>query len=545
MKSDQLASITYKKNNILEALNEIIASHPDRAAVISGDGSIRYSYAQVDERSNRLANALVKMGIGKKDRVALFLNNRWQYVELYWAILKIGAVCVPANYRLKGPQASFILNESGAKVLFFEERYLPVFDDICPYLLGIERYVCIGEKIPDWAENYENLISQSEAGHLPPVDLNLDDICTICYTSGTTGLPKGSTSTHRNLMVNFYDCFGRLIQEDARDIKRGYTINLLTVPLYHIAGIISVYLTSSLGGTLVIPEAFAPENFMEIVQRERITTTYLVPTMFKFILDHPRFKQYDLSSLKFISYGAMPMHPDLLQKILEEFPRHIKYMDAFGCTELNATCIAKLPEDHDLTGYPEQVKKKLHHLKGIGRPMTEGIEVGLFTEDGSRAAVEQVGEVACRGDKVTLGYWRNPEANEKAFKNGWFYMGDLAWKDEDGYFYFADRKKDMINRAGENIFPAEVEAVVIQHPAVNEVAVFGIPDITWGTKVCAAVVLLPGQNATEEELKKFTRSKLASYKCPANFYFLDELPRTFAGGKVMRRILRERYSQSL
>jgi acyl-CoA synthetase (AMP-forming)/AMP-acid ligase II len=318
---------------------------------------------------------------------------------------------------------------------------------------------------------------------------------------------------------------------------------MINVPIYHIAGIIFIYLGSSMGNTLVVPEAFAPERFMESVQRERVTTTYLVPTMFKMILDHPRFGEYDLNSLRFISYGAMPMHPALLQQILQFFPSHIQYMDAFGCTECNATSIAKLPEDHDLTGSTEEVTKKLQRLKGVGKPLTEGIEVRILNEEGQEAIPGQVGEIVCRGDKVTPGYWRNPEANDNAFKNGWFYTGDMAWKDEDGYVYFADRKKDMINRAGENIFPVEVEGVLIQHPAVKETAVFGVPDITWGSVVCAAVVLKGGEPITEEDLIQFCKKELASYKCPSCIYFIDELPRTFEGGKVKRRELRERYSK--
>lgn len=535
--------VSYEKRNILEALKEMVAAQPDRTVVVSGDGAVRLSYAEVDERSNRLANALLCMGIRKRDRVALFQVNRWQYVEQYWALLKIGAICVPMNYRLRGPQAAFILNESGARVLFLEERYVEMFEEARPYLLAVENYVCVSGRAPEWATDYETLLSGSSPEPPPAVELSLDDVCAICFTSGTTGLPKGSTSTHRNVMVNFYDNFGRMLREQATDPELGCAVNLLNVPIYHIAGILFVYMASSMGDILVIPEAFTPESFMQIVARERVTTTYLVPTMFKMILDHPAFGQYDLESLRFISYGAMPMHPELLRQILASFPGHVRYLDAFGCTELNATCIAKLPEDHDLTGPPEEVEKKIERLKGVGRPLNEGIEVAIRTEEGREAEPGEVGEIVCRGDKVTPGYWRNPEANEKAFRDGWFHTGDMAWKDTDGYFYFADRKKDMINRGGENIFPAEVEGVLIQHPAVAEAAVFGVPDMKWGARVCAAVVAQAGESPSEEDLVQFCKDRVASYKAPASIYFLEALPRTFEGGKVKRRTLREKYSQ--
>jgi len=534
-------TIVYRKNNILEHVREMISLHPDRPAVISGDGKVRMTYRGVDERSNRLANALENMGIKKRDRVAIFQTNRWQYAEQYWALLKIGAVCVPMNFRLRGPQAAFILNECGAKVLLFEERYSSLFDTIRPYLLSVRNYVCTVGETPEWAENYENLLSSSSPEGPSPVDLGLDDLCAICFTSGTTGLPKGSVSTHRNILVNVYDSFGKRFSEGARHPELGYTISLINVPVYHIAGILTLHLAGSQGAASVIPEAFSPENFMQIIQREKVTTTYLVPTMFRMILDHPDFKKYDLSSLKFVSYGAMPMPAELLTRIIEEFPAGIQYMDAFGCTECNATSIAKLPEDHDLKGTEEEVALKFKHLKGIGRPLDEGIEVRIVDEEGNEVPPGVEGEVACRGDKVTPGYWRNPEANEDSFRNGWFYTGDMAWRDEDGYFYFADRKKDMINRGGENIFPVEVEAVLARHPRISEVAVFGLPDETWGTKVCAAVVPGKGEKATEAELIDFCKKELASYKCPSSIFFLDELPRTFEGGKVMRRVLRDRF----
>ena len=546
MQAHASTRIQYEKNNILEYVLETISRHPDREAVVSGDGRVRMKFREVDARANRLANALRALGVKQGDRVALFQTNRWQYVEQYLALLKIGAVCVPMNFRLKAPEALYILNESGAETLLFEKRYETIFEPTLPYQLAVKNRICTAGQPPAWAMDYEDLLSRSSPEAPPLPSLNLDSILAICFTSGTTGLPKGSISTHRNVMVNFHDTFGReLLARDAVHPRLGRTVSALTVPVYHIAGILMMYAGLCIGATTVIPESFVPAEFLEIVQREQVTLTYLVPVMFFFLLLDPKFKQFDLSSLRVVAYGAMPMDPDLLQRILKEFPPGIRYLDAFGCTECNATNIAKLPEDHDLTGSEEVVARKIRRLKGIGRPLTEGIETRIVDADGNEVPPGVVGEIVSRGDKVTPGYWRNPEKTAQAFdQDGWFHTGDLAWRDEDGYFYFADRAGDMINRGGENIFPIEVERVLAQHPAILEAAVFGVPDPAWGQRVVAAVVLKPGESASQEEIIRFCKERLASYKAPSSIRFLPSLPRTFEGGKVKRNVLREEYVRS-
>jgi long-chain acyl-CoA synthetase len=298
------------------------------------------------------------------------------------------------------------------------------------------------------------------------------------------------------------------------------------------------------GGAMVLPDMFSPKSFMEIVQREKVSITYLVPTMFHMILEDPDFGKYDLSSLKSIAYGAMPMNDNLLKRILKEFPQGISYSDNFGCTECNATSIAKRPEDHDLTGDEQEVQKKLQRLKGVGKPMAFGIESKIVDSEGKEVPPGVVGEIACRGDKVTQGYWENPVETAKAIDSeGWFHTGDMGWKDEDGYFYFADRAKDMINRGGENIYPIEVERVIAKHPKVMDVAVFGAPDQKWGHVVAASVILRPNETLSEKELKEFCKADLASYKTPSIIEFVEALPRTFEGGKVKRNMLREEYAK--
>jgi fatty-acyl-CoA synthase len=539
MSSTGYIPVTYEKNNVLEHVMATITQYPDRTAVVSGEGDLRMTYKEADQRANRLANALAELGVGQGDRVAIFQTNCWQYVEQYVALLKLGAIVVPMNFRLKSPEALYILNDSGAEVLLFEERYLPVLEPSKAYQIGIKHYICTQGQSPDWAYDYESLLSKFNDEPPPPIELGQDDICSICYTSGTTGLPKGSMATHRQLMAAFYDeIMGQELVRGAVNPDPGHVVAMMNVPVYHIAGIAMLYVGMNVGATLVIPDNFTTEGFLQIVQREKVTVTYLVPLMFFFIMLDPKFDEYDLSSLKFIPYGAMPMDPTLLQDILKKFPPHIKYVDAFGSTEVTIN-ITKMPEDHDLSGSEEEVAKKLERLKGIGRPLVHGIESKIVDISGKDVPPGEVGEIVSRGDKVTPGYWRNPAKTAEAIdEDGWFHTGDAAYMDEDGYYYFSDRAGDMINRGGENIFPMEVERVLVQHPNVAETAVFGVPDPAWGQIVAAAVVP-QGELPADQELIDFCKQSIASYKAPSHIVRVDQLPRTFEGGKVKKHLLRE------
>ncbi len=536
--------VTFKKQNILDHIKETITKYPDREAIISGDGKTRMTYKAIDERANRLANVLIQKGVKPGDRVAIFQTNCCQWAEQYLAILKIGAIVVPLNFRLKGPEALFTITESGAGTLLFEERYLPMFETIRNYLIGIRNYICTRGSCPEWAGDYEELLAASSPEEVPDVDLNLDSIAAISFTSGTTGLPKGSITTHRNALTNLYDPMSNeLMNEKYFHPELGYVITLLNVPIYHIGGILSLYLGMSQGSALVISEEFTPESFIERVERERATVTFLVPTMFAMVMESTEFKKERLNSLRLISYGAMAMSPELLNTILAEFPEHVAYREAFGCTECNSISTCKMPGDHDLTGDEEMVKKKISRLKSVGQPVKVGIELRIVDEQGNEVPPKVDGEIVCRGEKVTPEYWRNPERTAESFdSDGWFHTGDMAQKDEDGYIYFADRKKDMINRGGENIYPLEVEKVLSVHPSVMESAGFGVPDPKWGHVVHAAVVLRSRGDMTADELIGYCKEKIASYKCPSKIHFVDKLPRSFEGGKVLRRVLREQYS---
>jgi acyl-CoA synthetase (AMP-forming)/AMP-acid ligase II len=536
--------VSFKKQNILDHIRETISKYPDREAFISGDGKIRMTYKVIDRRANRLANALIKKGVKQGDRVAIFQTNCCEWAEQFLAILKIGAIVVPLNFRLKGPEALFTITESGAGTIIFDERYLPMFETIRTYLIGIRSYICTRGSSPEWAEEYEELLVSSSPEEVPHVDLNLDSVAAISFTSGTTGLPKGSITTHRNALANLYcPMSNELMNEKYFHPELGYVITLLNVPIYHIGGVLSLYLGMSQGSALIISEEFTPKTFIERVEREQATVTFLVPTMFAMVLESPEFKKERLNSLRLVSYGAMAMSPELLNTILSEYPDHIEYRETFGCTECNSISTCKMPEDHDLTGDDVTMKRKIERLKSVGRSVKVGIELKTVDDQNHEAPPGVDGEIVCRGEKVTPGYWRNQERTAESFDaDGWFHTGDMARKDKDGYIYFADRKKDMINRGGENIYPLEVERTILLHPNIMEVAVFGVPDPRWGHVVHAAVVQLAGETITFEEIINLCKKELASYKCPSHIHFIDKLPRSFEGGKVLRRVLREQYS---
>ncbi len=313
-------------------------------------------------------------------------------------------------------------------------------------------------------------------------------------------------------------------------------IILVNVPFYHIAGALNIYTAVYKESTLVIIPQFDPGKALRLIEKEEVTETYLVPTMLRAILDHSDFKKRNSSSLKRIRYGAAPMPPDLILRAIKELP--CAYYNAFGQTETSGTAIALSEEDHRLSGGQEEIAKKLKRLSGIGRPIPE-ISCRLIDERGSEVAPGEIGEILVRGDKLMKGYWNNPEETAKALKDGWLRTGDLALMDEDGYLYLADRKRDVINRGGEKIFPAELESVLNQHPKILESAVVGVPDEYWGERVQALVVLREGATCSEEEIVEFCRSRLASYKKPPGVRFLPELPKN-AVGKVLKYVLREK-----
>jgi len=484
----------------------------------------RFTYAETIARVRRLAGAMYALGVGRGTRVAALHTNTHRYVEAYYATAMLGGVFIPVNYRAKRPELEHMLRASQAKVLFVGERYLEHVTALRAGLPDLEHV--IGFDFAAENGEYEALLAAAPE-HEEEADVEDHETSILMFTSGTTSLPKG-------VMLTFGDFTAYVTAnvELADGTPRGAA--LLCAPLYHIAGATNMMTTLWTGRRLVVMPQFEPASWLDLVEREQVTHGFVVPTMMKHLLDQPEFAGRDLSSLEVLSYGGAPMPFPVIRRAIEQFPKTTGFVNAFGQTETTSTLTILGPEDHRLEGTAEEVERRTRRLKSIGRPLPD-VEVRIRDEQGGVLGAGQVGEIEVRTPRVMKGY--AGAADSALTDDGWLPTRDLGWIDEDGYLYVAGRKDDMIIRGGENIAPAEVESVVQAHPAVEEVAVVGVPDVEWGQRVAAFVVLRPGVQATADELGEFCRQRLASFKKPEVIQFLDELPKN-PMGKILRRELR-------
>jgi len=503
---------------------------PDRVAIVF-EGK-RYTFSQLNDRVNRLANALSKLGVNKTDRVALLQVNCNQCVETYFAVAKLGAIYVPLNFRAKGDELTYMLNSSEANILLVGERYIDLVSSISSSLTSVRHFISIegkGEGMLD----YEDIIS-SPAEEVV-TEISDDDTTILMYTAGTTGLPKGVMLSHNSFAVYVLE---NVTPADPELEEK----NILTVPLYHVAGIQAMMAAIYGGRTLVMERQFEPKEWMGLVEAEKANRAMMVPTMLKQLMDNPDFGKRDLSSLQVITYGAAPMPVEVIKKAVDVFPG-VSFINAFGQTETASTITTLGPEDHVIEGSKEEREKKLKRLASIGRPMSD-VEMKVVDEAGNELPSGQVGEIVARGPRVMTGYWKDKEKTEKTIdKDGWVHTGDMGYVDEDGYFFLAGRATDMIIRAGENISPEEIEAVLHSYPKIEEAAVIGVPDEEWGEQPRAVVVLKQGETATTEEIIEYCRARMSSFKRPRSVVFVDELPRN-PMGKVLKRVLREQYGEA-
>jgi acyl-CoA synthetase (AMP-forming)/AMP-acid ligase II len=515
--------------NTTEFLVITSAICPDRAA-ISFEGK-KYTFAELSERVNRLANALLGLGIGKGDVVAILQVNCSQFTEAYYAVAKIGGIFEPLNFRAKQDELTYMLDNSEAKVLLVGERYVGMVNSMCPDLPSLKHCISLDGK-QEGMLYYEDLLTSASADEVFS-DIADDDTTILMYTAGTTGLPEGVPLPHNRFSVYM------LQNVNPADPDTEET-NILTVPLYHVAGIQAMLAATYGGRTLAMMRQFDVDEWMETVQREKANRAMLVPTMLKRVIDHPEFDKYDISSLKVITYGAAPMPFEVIKKAIEVLPG-VNFINAFGQTETASTITSLGPEDHVIKGTEEEKEKKLRRLtSSIGRPMAD-VEMKIIDEDGNDLPLGGVGEIVAKGPRVMGGYWKDAEKTAKTMtKDGWLRTGDMGYMDDEGYFYLAGRGDDLIIRGGENISPEEVENVLYAHPAVEEAAVIGIPDPEWGQEPLAVVVLKKGMTATAEDIMEFCRQKMSSFKKPRSVVFIDELPRT-STGKVLKRVLRDQY----
>ena len=514
--------------NTTEFLTISAAIVPDRLATIF-EGE-RITYDELQTRANRLTNALGSLGVEAGDRVAMLQVNCNQYVEAYFATAKLDAVYVPLNYRTRADELAYMVNDSQPKVLIVGGRYTDLVRSIASRLSTVEHYVSLEEPVEGWLAYDELLASGAADERFPEADG--DDLTVIMFTAGTTGSPKGVMLSHDSFSSYI---LSSVSPADPDEDER----NILTVPLYHIAGV-QAFMAAIYGGrTLIVQRQFDAKGWMELVERERVNRAMMVPTMLKTLMEHPDFHSHDLSSLDVITYGAAPMPLEVIKRAIQEFPQ-AHFINAFGQTETAATITMLPPEDHALNGSSDEVEKKLRRLSSIGKPL-EDVEVRIVDEGGDPVAQGDVGEIVARGARLMKGYWNQAEATAEAIRGGWLYTGDLGYFDDDGYIFLSGRAKDFIKRGGEMISPEEVEQVLHSHPAIDEAAIIGVPDADWGERVRAIVVFKAGQSVAEDDVIEFCRQRLSSYKKPESVVFTDALPRNPLG-KVLKRELREEYS---
>jgi acyl-CoA synthetase (AMP-forming)/AMP-acid ligase II len=491
------------------------AERPATVAVRHGEREL--TYALLDERSNRLAQALRAAGAGAGSRIAYLDRSAPEIVELLFAASKIGAVAVPLNWRLAVPELRAVLEDARAPLVIVGPEYEETVADVVAPLPNPPEVVRVAGEYEGWLAGHD-AVDPGGRGDAGDVVLQL-------YTSGTTGVPKGVLTTHRNLAACAETSpYWRFDSE---------TVSATPLPMFHIGGIGWAFLGLWNGATTILVREFVPEAVLDLLERERVTNGIFVPTMLRMLTAVPGADRRDYSALRSIAYGASPITTPVLTAALRTF--RCSLYGVYGLTETTGGVVQLDPEDHDPGGPRE------HLLRSAGRPLP-WVELRIAdTDTGLELPAREVGEVWLRAPNVTPGYFERPEESAAALTpDGWLRTGDGGYVDEDGYLFLTDRIKDMIVSGGENIYPVEVEEALAHHPDVLEVAVIGVPDERWVEAVTALVVRRPGADATAEELIAFARERLAGYKLPRSIAFVDELPRT-PSGKVLKRELRERY----
>lgn len=500
------------KETIPDLLRMRAHSTPDKTFLYFHD--LEVSYGQLDELTNRIAHGLIALGLNKGDKICLMLTNRPEFVYLFLAAPKVGAVLVPINVLLKAEEVQYIVNNSDATTMVVEDKFLPLIEAIRPDCPQLKQIVVVGEHIPVGMVSFTQLLTASAAE--PDVPISADDEMGIIYTSGTTGKPKGVVLTQGNYYVNSWQ--GAMVSGMNADERA-----MCILPLFHVNGqVVTILMPMQGGGSMILTEGFSPKTFFENLARYRATTFSGVPTVYSILLNLPDADQYDLSSLRMCICGAAPMPVEVFTKFEEKF--RAKIVEGYGLSE--GTCASTLN--------PVEGKRK---IGSIGLPFP-GQEVTIVDDTGRPLSAGQVGEIIIRGRNVMKGYYKNPEATAQTIRDGWLYTGDLGYYDEEGYFYIVGRKKEMIIRGGVNIYPQEIEEVLYQHPKVKEAAVIGLPDPIWGEEVGACLILKEGEAWDAADVIAYCQSRLADFKCPRRVFFVNSFPRT-ATGKIQKHLLTE------
>jgi long-chain acyl-CoA synthetase len=484
----------------VHSLGRALRFYPGRTA-LARDGRL-LTFRELHTRVKGIAGTLTSHGFGVGDRLALLLPNGPDYIELMYACSMLGVIAVPLNTRLSTKEIDRVL------------------EDASPH--GILRHSSLA--VPGVQLSWQQVVDEEplpiSSDPVPKVFYDPEAVLGLIYTSGTTGQPKGVMVTHGNVLADIHNF----------NYWMGYTeggIYLHAAPIFHIADFPSMFAAPAFGASQITIPKFSAQTFCETVEREHVTHTVLVPTMINLLTQFLDAKKYDLSSLQVLAYGGSPMAPELVHRTRELLPK-VKLIQVYGLSETGF-----------LTGLQDQEHTE-DKLISCGRPCP-GVDLQVTDTSGKQVEPGQAGELTARGANVMRGYWNNPEETARAFRDGYFRTGDIGRQDAVGYFYILDRLKDMIVTGGENVYSGEVEAVIYGHPAVREVAVFGVPDPQWGELVMAYVVLKPDTTLTADDLTAFCRRSLANYKLPRRVEFSEtDLPKN-SSGKVLKKTLRERF----
>jgi len=441
-----------------DILRRNASKFPQKLAIISKDTKLSYSI--LNERVNRLAHSLIKMGLQKGDRIGVLVHKSHQFVEIYFAAAKTAGIFCPYNTSFKEKELQEIINYSEPRILILDADYGEVIDSLRARLDSVEHYICLERPQWPYMKDYEDLLSQEKKDE-PQLEIQDDDVVSMFFTAGTTGKPKGALHTHKHVIMNAIT--------GVIELKVSYhEVVLICFPLYHVSGEDNIGRHFFMPNTLVIRREghFDPKEILSLLSKERVTMCQLVPTMINALLRCPDIHQYDLSSLRLILYAGAPMPVELLKKALQRF--NCGFAQLYGQTESGPLTTILRPEDHVLEGSERQLMK----LASAGTPVVS-YEIRIVDEQGKDVSVGEVGEIIGRSEAMMKGYWRLPEETAEKLKGGWLYTGDMGRFDEDGYIYVVDRKNDMIISGGKNIYPREIEEVLYQHPAVLEAVVIG------------------------------------------------------------------------
>lgn len=507
-------------------LRRAVKLYEDKVAVV--DGEFRLTYKQVEDRVNQVVHSLDRLDVPFGARVALLDYNTYRYMELYFGLAQSKRVLLPLNIRLFPDDFAYILNDSEADMIIFHNDFKPILQQIIHQLDTVTHfYIADGEADEDWISGtYEDLITNSSKDPIcyEPDDEN--DTLNLYYTSGTTGRPKGVMLTHRNIYTNALSTIISFKLEDA-------TVWYHVAPLFHLADAFFIWSVTFQGGRHVMQRQFEPRRVLQTIEQEKVSSTMMVPAMINFLLDVPDLQSFDVSSLQWIMVGGAPMSPANAKRLMDNLG--CQYVSGYGLTETTPLLTVGYLKD---TLQEAALDQQLDHITKTG---LEVVGVDLKVVDALEREVpwdnETIGEIIVRGDNVMKGYWKLPEETDKAFQGGYFYTGDLATVDEEGYIFIVDRAKDIIVSGGENISSVEIENALYAHPAVLECAVLAMPHETWGEVPKAVISVKQGQEVSEQELVEHCQKKLPKFKVPKKIEFVEELPKT-GSGKIKKVDLR-------